>query len=165
MGKRVIWIWLTSAILGGAAADSVAGNRSNAAATYKVRLVGTEEVPPVKTPARGTVTLKLHPNGVRLDTELKVRNLSDVVVAHLHLGPRGENGPAVAHLYAPADPAGRERGRISSRTLTRGDLGGPLEGQPLSALIEAMDAGNVYVNVHTVTYTAGEIRGQVVRTR
>jgi hypothetical protein len=28
-------------------------------------------------------------------------------------------------------------------------------------IVEAVKAGNAYVNVHTVTYPAGEIRGQI----
>ena len=49
---------------------------------------------------------------------------------------------------------------------------GPLTGQPLSALVEAMLAGNTYVNVHTNDFVAppntgpgdfpgGEMRGQI----
>jgi hypothetical protein len=34
-------------------------------------------------------------------------------------------------------------------------------GQPLSALIDQIEAGNTYVNVHTSAHTGGEIRGQL----
>jgi hypothetical protein len=38
---------------------------------------------------------------------------------------------------------------------------GPLAGQPFSALINALNNGTAYVNVHTNQFPAGEIRGQV----
>lgn len=38
---------------------------------------------------------------------------------------------------------------------------GDLAGEPLSELIEEIDAGNIYVNVHTVANPGGELRGQV----
>jgi len=50
---------------------------------------------------------------------------------------------------------------LAEGTITASDLVGPLAGQPLSALIEAMRAGNTYVNVHTVQFPAGEIAGQI----
>jgi hypothetical protein len=42
---------------------------------------------------------------------------------------------------------------------------GPLAGQPFSALLNQMQAGNTYVNVHTVQNPAGEIRGQISHSR
>jgi hypothetical protein len=41
-----------------------------------------------------------------------------------------------------------------------GDVSGPLAGD-LDALVEAMRSGNTYVNVHTVRFRPGEIRGQI----
>ncbi|MBS4032130.1 MAG: CHRD domain-containing protein [Clostridiales bacterium] len=36
-----------------------------------------------------------------------------------------------------------------------------MEGQPFSELLNQMQAGNTYVNVHTKRHPAGEIRGQI----
>ena len=96
-----------------------------------------------------------------MHVELEVDRIDKVFVAHFHLGPRGENGQVVVDLYGPTDAQGAEKGLLSCRTITKADLKGPLAGQPFSALIEAMEDGLIYVNVHTTDYPAGEIRGQV----
>ena len=60
------------------------------------------------------------------------------------------NGPVVAFLYGPAAPAGDTvNGVLDERTITAENLVGPLAGQPLSALLDALSSGEAYVNVHT----------------
>ena len=46
-------------------------------------------------------------------------------------------------------------------TISAADLVGDLEGFPIDELIGQMLDGNIYVNVHTDQFPAGEIRGQV----
>ena len=38
----------------------------------------------------------------------------------------------------------------------------PLEGKPVSALIDLIYSGNAYINMHTETHPDGEIRGQIM---
>lgn len=128
---------------------------------FKAKLNGAQEVPATVTDARGHASLKLDKRGHKMDIVIEVSKITDVIAAHLHKAPRGQNGGIVASLYGPADPGGREKGRLLCRTITKGDLVGDLAGQPLSTLIEEIDAGNIYVNVHTVANPGGEIRGQV----
>ena len=63
-------------------------------------------------------------------------------------------------------------GRIAEGVITEADFVGPLAGQPFSALMDAIHAGNAYVNAHTNDgvpptnegpgdFPGGEIRGQV----
>ena len=52
-------------------------------------------------------------------------------------------------------------GVLVTGTITAADLVGPLAGQQMSALIDAIRAGNTYFNVHTVVHQPGEIRGQI----
>lgn len=45
--------------------------------------------------------------------------------------------------------------------ITQDDLIGPLAGQTLGNLVNEIISGNIYINVHTVQYPNGEIRGQL----
>jgi CHRD domain len=49
---------------------------------------------------------------------------------------------------------------LAKGAITSADLLGPLEGAMLSDLIDEIEAGNTYVNVHTVEHPDGEIRGR-----
>ena len=81
------------------------------------------------------------------------------------VAPAGTNGGIVAWLYPSAPPLqlipGRSSGTLGEGTLTRANLVGTLAGQPLSVLVDAIAAGNAYVNVHTSQFPPGEVRGQV----
>jgi hypothetical protein len=127
-------------------------------------LSGANEVPPVDTHGQGQATFKLSEDGTQLEYELNAANLSSPILqAHIHLGPAGENGPVVAFLFGPVPAPGVvNNGRLSSGTIEANDLIGPLAGQPLSELVEAIEAGNTYVNVHTDQNGGGEVRGQIL---
>jgi hypothetical protein len=45
--------------------------------------------------------------------------------------------------------------------ITSADLVGPLKDETLSELIDQIEAGNTYVNVHAVEHPDGEIRGPI----
>ncbi len=133
-------------------------------------LSGADEVPEVDTGASGVGHYQLRDGGTTLEFQHSLRRLRDVVAAHLHLGAEGENGPVVAFLI-PADLSSlsrRESTLLRRRiegSLTGSNLTGPLAGQPLDALIAEIEAGNVYVNVHSSRVPSGELRGQVELSR
>jgi hypothetical protein len=130
--------------------------------TFHAILEGDEEVPPVDSDARGAAIFRTNNDGTELNYRLIVANIEDVTAAHIHLAPRGENGDIVAFLFDPEEPTeGRTNGVLAEGTITSDDLIGPLEGSTLSKLIDEMEAGNTYVNVHTVEHPSGEIRGQI----
>ena len=79
-------------------------------------------------------------------TDLEVRNISAVTAAHIHEGRAGVNGPPVITLDAPDDDDSDDCDTASDVLVDR------LRRNP-SAL---------YVNVHTVDYPNGAIRGQIV---
>lgn len=139
---------------------------------YVVQLSGDEEVPPVSTRARGVAIFHVINDGTGLAYKLIVANIENVVASHIHIGARGVNGPVTAFLFGPAVPGGgRLNGPIAQGVIEASDLVGPLAGQPLSALLDEIEAGNAYVNVHTNDgvdpantgpgdFPGGEIRGQ-----
>ena len=136
-----------------------------ASQNFNAHLNGDQEVPPVTTLATGQANFKLRNNGTELHYKLIVANIEDVLMAHLHAAPAGQNGGVVAWLYPSAPPPqlipGRSDGVLAEGVITADDLVGSLEGQPLSALIELMEDGGIYVNVHTEGVPTGEIRGQI----
>ena len=119
------------------------------------------QTPSVISNAAGTAQFRLSADGQSLEYRLIAANIDGVIQAHIHVGPIDENGPVVAFLFGPVEPGGRTQGVLATGVVTADDLVGPLAGQPLSALVEELESGNAYVNVHTVEYPMGEIRGQV----
>ena len=173
-------MWRTRVIGLAAAAIMLTGGSALAASSknFGTHLHGDQEVPVRQTPAQGQVTFQVSEDGSEIRYKLNVANIENVFQAHIHLGPSGSNGPIVVWLYPSTDPVagplggGRIQGRISDGTITAAELVGPLAGQPLSALIAAIEASNTYVNVHTNDgvaptntgpgdFPGGEIRGQL----
>lgn len=168
MKVRLLLLFLVVALL--AAVSSVAAAPPD---NFRTHLTGDEEVPPRETKAQGQAIFQLSQDGDELRYRLIVANIENVVASHIHVGAPGTNGPVVAFLAGPFPVAGgRVDGVLAEGTITAANLVGPLAGQPLSALIEAIEAGNTYVNVHTNDgvaptdtgpgdFPGGEIRGQI----
>jgi hypothetical protein len=135
--------------------------------TFVAHLTGAAEVadPPVETRATGQAIFRLSRDGTELDYRLIVANIEDVTMSHIHLAPAGANGPVAAWLYPDGPPPqllpGRSSGVLAVGTIRAEDLVGPLAGMDLDDLVDALRAGDAYVNVHTSAYPAGEIRGQI----
>jgi hypothetical protein len=137
-----------------------------ASQNFRTHLTGDNERPiPVVTNAQGQAILKLSKDGESLHFKLNVANIENVTMAHLHLGPAEGIGAVVVWLYPGGPPPqllpGRSQGTLAEGTITADDLVGPLEGQSLDDLVDAIEEGNIYVNVHTSAYPGGEIRGQL----
>jgi hypothetical protein len=140
--------------------------------TFGTHATGAEEVPPRDTQAQGQIVLQLNDDGT-LDYRLIATNIENVVASHLHLAPAGENGAVVTFLFGNVPPGGgRHNGVLATGTITDADLIGPMAGQTVADLIAEIEAGNIYVNVHTNDgdttqnegpgdFPGGEIRGQV----
>jgi hypothetical protein len=128
-------------------------------------LSGGESVPQNPSRGNGFASFELVAGGNSLRYWLFVGDIQNVQMAHIHIGAAGANGPVSVWLYPPAPPArlisGAVAGMIGEGTITTANFMGPLAGQPFTALINALNNGQAYVNVHTTQFPAGEIRGQI----
>jgi hypothetical protein len=139
--------------------SSAAKNRSGK--NFTAHCNGDQEVGPVDTNAQGQATFHLSADGSELSYKLIVANIEDVFASHIHMAPVGVNGGVVAFLYGGGLIPGRTNGVLSEGTITDADLLGALNGMTVSDLVDAIEAGNTYVNVHTISTPSGEIRGQI----
>ncbi len=117
--------------------------------SFQVPLSGAQCVPPVETEGKGTADLSYDPATRVVTWKIPYSGLSSApTMAHFH-GPakQGENGPALIWLSVQGSPPANPL--TGSATLT------PEQAQQFSA-------GEWYVNVHTKSHPAGEIRGQVI---
>lgn len=152
---------------------SAVGLYAAANRNFRTHLTGDEEVPVRVTNAQGQAIFQLSKDGTELSYKLNVANIDNVVQAHIHIAPPGVNGPIVVFLYGLVPSGGGpSNGRLAEGTITSANLIGPLVGQPLSALMAEIEAGNAYVNVHTNDgvdpintgpgdFPGGEVRGQI----
>jgi len=116
---------------------------------------GSLEVPVRDTNAQGQAIFHLSSDGSELDYKVIASNIENAFMSHIHIGGPTVNGPIAVWLYPSTAPSpgplgsGRHDGVLAEGTITAANLTGPLAGQPLSALVAALDGGNAYVNVHT----------------
>jgi hypothetical protein len=140
---------------------------------FQARLSGAEEVPPVATDVRGRAHLQVKtddsmmPTRIRFRLRLRTRMVEPGLLgeagAHIHCGAVGANGPIAAFLAGRAE--GGYNGRLEVRAiLTDANVLPTNCGASLAELVEAMKAGETYVNVHSVDNPGGEVRGQIFPT-
>ncbi|TBW29189.1 CHRD domain-containing protein [Gramella sp. KN1008] len=129
---------------------------------FTTSLKAENEVHPVDSKATGQAIVKISKDETYLEYKLIVANIEDVIMAHFHMAPAGTNGNVVVWLFGkdgPA-PAGDFNGVLAEGVITEDDVVGPLDGD-FQALLDAIRAGNIYVNVHTTEFPGGELRGQL----
>jgi Cu/Zn superoxide dismutase len=119
------------------------------AATLKTSLRASQERPKPKGSvrrARGafSVTITKQGSSAVLAWRLTFSRLTGkAVAAHIHSGARGKAGPVIVPLCAPCRTGAQGRVTVNA------------------SVLNALESGNTYVNVHTAKNPAGEIRGQV----
>jgi hypothetical protein len=156
----------------------------NADINLGTHLTGAEEVlivpegapHPSDSRAQGEAIFRVNDDGT-VDFKLIASNINNVIMAHIHCGPAGSNGPVRMWLHPVIGPAGasltppgirEQNGVLAEGTFTLGSVTCPSG----MALLEAMRAGLTYVNVHTNDgvapgntgpgdFPGGEIRGQI----
>jgi hypothetical protein len=123
------------------------------------------------TGASGDAWLRYERSTHQIECTIEVADLVNVTMAHIHIAPAGSNGPVVVWLFpaagAPANPAVTPEEELPCETATPARMVVPpvvaaqIDGTSLAAVVYQMLIGNAYVNVHTTTFPAGEIRGQI----
>jgi CHRD domain len=117
--------------------------------SFKVPLAPAHCVPPVQTGADGTADLTYDPATRKVTWDIEYRGLSSpATMAHFH-GPAapGKNGPIIIWLTTQGTPPKN-----------------PITGQAILSPTQAgqFAAGEWYVNLHTQSHPACELRGQVI---
>jgi hypothetical protein len=132
---------------------------------YTAKLDGASEVPRMQSKSTAEATFTVSSDGTKIAYTVTVHDLSDITMAHIHLGTAGKNGPVVVWLYpASGKPKlirGQDNGELATGEITAASLQGPESGKALSVLLKAIQAGDAYVNIHTAEHKTGEIRGQL----
>jgi hypothetical protein len=111
---------------------------------FKADLSGASEVPPVTSAGRGTATASL-------DTATKTLTWT---VTYSGLTA------TAGHIHGPAAPGANAGVQVPFK-----DLASPIKGSATltDAQISDLEAGKLYINLHTADNKGGEIRGQLVR--
>ena len=119
------------------------------AAAVKTTLRAAQERPKPRgklAKAKGTFTATVTRTGTSgvITWRLTFSKLSGrAIAAHIHSGARGKPGPVIVPLCAPCRSGARGRATVSE------------------SVLNALESGRTYVNVHTPKNPAGEIRGQL----
>lgn len=131
-----------------------------------VPLSGSNEVPSVATAASGTATLSLDPDVLAdgIDFVIQLQTITaPLLEAHIHGAPPGQNGAILVTLFSFCDlaPNGCD-GDPGEVEITGANL--QIAGNvALSvATLNAILAGEAYVNVHTEAFVSGELRGNII---
>jgi CHRD domain len=115
---------------------------------FTTTLTGAAEVPgPGDPDGSGTASLTLNPGQAEVCWDISVSNITlPATAAHIHVGTATESGPVVVGLSPPG---------------ANGTSSGCTSADP--TLIKAIikNPENYYVNVHTLDFPAGAVRGQL----
>jgi trimeric autotransporter adhesin len=123
--------------------------QDSALVIFEAPLSGTEEVPAVDTQASGRAIMVFDPDTMTLYYRVTVTDITNITMAHIHMGAVGVNGPVVFTLFPNGGASFGPEQPVSGSIVLDDDQ------------VNELMSGNYYVNVHTTTNPAGEIRGQI----
>jgi hypothetical protein len=132
---------------------------------FVANLSGSEEIPSVRTRAKGEITFQFNPEQNGLIYKLNLEDIENVTAAFIHAGKRGMEGEPVVRLFIEPKKEGIGGTLYAEGILTENELIGPLNGKALKFLLKMMKSGDTYVNVYTERNPKGAIRGQIEKQR
>ena len=108
---------------------------------FKASLNGKSVSPATDSAATGTADIKIDTDAKTITWTIKTTGLTGAAMA--------------AHFHGPADPGANAKPEIDiSKSIEQGTA-------PITAeQIADFNAGKIYINIHTVKFPDGEIRGQ-----
>jgi hypothetical protein len=112
-------------------------------APHRITLSGSNEVPPVTTPASGSGTVTVNAD-CTVQANITVTGMT-ATMAHIHEGAAGKNGPVIVPLNKTADNV----------------FQAPAGAKLTESQCAAHRAGTTYVNVHSAKHPGGEVRAQL----
>jgi hypothetical protein len=121
---------------------------------FQADLSGANEVPARPTAATGTSQITI--DGDTVFFAVEVRNINAVTFSHIHIGPVTANGPVRVDFFL-GPTTGPLNGILAQGSFTAANV----KVISYDQLLADIRAGNAYVNVHSPTFPAGEIRGQL----
>jgi hypothetical protein len=130
---------------------------------FTAALSGANETPGVLTGAFGAANVTLDTGSRTLTWSIDVFNLpSGITNAHFHVGGPGVAGPTVVNIAFNANQSNDfnvSGSATAGDLLVRGDQGI----RSWDDFMQALQGGQIYVNIHSAVNGGGEIRGQVIR--
>ncbi|SCF12525.1 CHRD domain-containing protein [Micromonospora coriariae] len=151
-------------------------SRDRKEVNVRAKLSGFEEDPKtISTPGSGRFEATINERDKTIEFELSYEDLKDVQQAHIHFGGKHQSGGIAVFLCSNLkDAKGGPSHDVQScpeapatikGTIKPDDVVGPadqgIEPGEFDELVDAIEAGVTYVNVHTKKYPNGEIRGQI----
>ena len=152
-------------------------NAAMAASLFRADLEGSQVVPPTPSNAGGFAIFTLNDDQTALEYFIQLKELTlksdisertqpqDVTKIHLHVASPGDNGPHVLNIFGlPSEDDGDLTVDFAAGTLSGiwdnddvVDLNGngqadPNETKPVTAFLDELFAGQLYVQVHTVEF-------------
>ena len=125
-------------------------------------LGGGDETPILLSGAAGTAEVAIDTTAKEFAVTLRIFNIPTTTTAgHIHVGSKGIAGPVVIDFPAIAGRLGDfvTTFRVGEAAFRANAAIGI---NTIDDVIQAVANGNAYVNIHTTTFPAGEIRGQLV---
>ena len=171
--RRVTAVAPAALIVLGAAAYAVAGAMDGPGTPpetkrFKAELNGFQEVPSVSTTGFGRFHAKLVDDEL-IEYRFEYAGLEggNSLFAHIHFAQRNVNGGVMVFICgggSKPDPCPNVEGTVTG-TFVPSDVVGPnaqgIEPGSWDEFLRALRAGHAYVNIHTVRWPGGEIRGQI----
>jgi hypothetical protein len=127
-------------------------------ADFTATLNGANEIPGVETTAIGSVTFDATETSITF--RIEVENLADAIGAHIHIGDDDVEGPIIATLFEDVEGVDIQDGVLAEGIIDQADINAALD-LSFAELLDVLENGSAYVNVHTIANPDGEIRGQI----